>query len=157
MSFTLPIRPTTKKTSSQIVSFGKPCYACKKKPFQKVIPSDLFLEFEDECFKIGPVIRRTLEARGVTLPIEGPVSVRALIYRDADRGDWNGFTDAIADILQEPIFEGRKVKRKGIGIITNDKNIEHWDGTRRLIDRDNPRVEITISTIDPPLFAGAQG
>lgn len=64
--------------------------------------------------------------------IAGPLHVRALIYRDRNTGDLDNYQHAVGDALQKA------------GVILNDRNIESWDGTRKLIDRANPRVEITI-------------
>lgn len=61
-----------------------------------------------------------------------PVHVRALIYRDRDLGDLDNYAHAVGDALQKA------------GVIVNDKQIESWDGSRKLIDRVRPRVEITI-------------
>ena len=65
-------------------------------------------------------------------PLQVPVTVRALVYRDADRGDLTGYMQAIADALERA------------GVIQNDRLIDSWDGTRRLIDRARPRVEIDL-------------
>jgi len=62
-----------------------------------------------------------------------PVHVKALFYRDADRGDLCGYQQAGGDALE------------AAGVVSNDKIIDSWDGSRRLIDRQNPRVEIEVS------------
>lgn len=106
--FTLFAVPTTKKNSGTIAGFGKPCYACRRPPFSKVVPSPQFQEFEKACLMQGARLRDAIErAGGVDLPISCPVSIRALIYRDAETGDWNGYTDAIADVLQQPMYTVR--------------------------------------------------
>lgn len=138
----LPVVPRTKKTSNRIVSFGKPCWTCKRKPHQKVLPSEAFEQFERDCSLVWPEIRQVLEARGVGLPITSRVSVRALFYRDADRGDSHGYYQALADVLQ------------GLGVIADDRLIEDWDGSRRLKDAARPRVEVTITVLETSLFEG---
>lgn len=65
-----------------------------------------------------------------------PVTVSALIYRDADRGDLVGYLQAIGDALERS------------GVILNDKLIHSWDGSRPLIDRKNPRVELEITPME---------
>jgi hypothetical protein len=60
------------------------------------------------------------------------VNVRALIYRDANRGDAVGYYQAIADALQ------------AAGVVQDDKLCVSWDGSRLLKDAKNPRVEITL-------------
>jgi len=72
-------------------------------------------------------------AKGTTgYSITEDVHVKALIYRDRRTGDLDNFQHAIGDALQKA------------GVIKNDKQIESWDGSRKLIDRENPRVEIEI-------------
>ena len=68
-------------------------------------------------------------------PIDYPVNCRALIYRAQDIGDTDGYMNAIADALQS------------LGVIKNDRLIASWDGTRRLIDRQLPRVEVEITEV----------
>lgn len=136
--------PRTKKTSSRIVAFGRPCYVCRKRPFQKIIPSEAFEEFEARSLTQSVVICAAIRALGISLPITEDVQVSALVYRDADRGDMTGFMQAIADVIQAPTEN-----RKGMGIIRDDSQIASWDGTRLLIDRDRPRIEIEIKVIEP--------
>jgi hypothetical protein len=144
LRFTIPTKPRTKKTSNRIVSFGKPCYSCKRRPFQKIIPSEAFEQMEAECMAYAPIIGSKLRAGGVSLPIADEVSVRALFFRDADRGDVTGYMQALADVLQEP-----NQNRKGMGIIRDDRQIVGWDGTRLLKDSVRPRIEVEISVIEP--------
>ena len=66
-------------------------------------------------------------------PLVGPVNVSALFYREAFVGDAVGFYQALADTLE-----------KGL-IVTNDRLIISWDGSRLLKDADSPRVEIEIT------------
>ncbi len=79
---------------------------------------------------------------GAKLPITGPVSIEATFYRDALRGDAAGYYQALADLIQEP-----HGKRGGLGIILDDKQIQHWDGTRLDKDKGNPRIEVTVHII----------
>ena len=69
-------------------------------------------------------------------PILCPVTCRALFYRDARRGDLVGFMQGLADLLEQ-----RQV-------LTNDRLIESWDGTRLLVDRARPRVEVLITPLE---------
>lgn len=62
-----------------------------------------------------------------------PLNCAALFYRDARRGDAVGFYQGLADLLE---------KR---GIIPNDACLVSWDGSRLLLDRQNPRVELTLT------------
>lgn len=67
--------------------------------------------------------------------IQQPVNCRALIYRDANRGDAVGYYQALADALEEA------------GIVENDRLIVSWDGSRLLKDAANPRIEVTLTAV----------
>lgn len=60
------------------------------------------------------------------------VNCRALFYRDACRGDAVGYYQGLADLLE---------KR---GVVQDDKLVVSWDGSRLLIDRENPRTEVVL-------------
>ena len=64
-----------------------------------------------------------------------PVNCRALIYRDALRGDAVGFYQAVGDLLQLA------------GVVVNDKYLVSWDGSRLLKDSARPRVELELTTL----------
>lgn len=72
-----------------------------------------------------------------------PYNCRALFYRDAKRGDAVGYYQGLADLLE---------KR---GVIPDDKWLVAWDGSRLEVDRDNPRVEITLTPLKEPKGRGA--
>lgn len=63
--------------------------------------------------------------------IEGPVLVEYDIYRAADRGDLGGFEAAIDDAMQGIVYK-------------NDSQIVSRHSIK-LIDRENPRVEILVT------------
>jgi Holliday junction resolvase RusA-like endonuclease len=76
------------------------------------------------------------------IPLDCDVTVRALIYRDSKRGDLVGYQQAIGDALQGG---GSRSKAKRTPcVLMDDSQIKSFDGTRLLIDRENPRVEIEI-------------
>ncbi|HVZ88091.1 MAG TPA: RusA family crossover junction endodeoxyribonuclease [Polyangia bacterium] len=59
---------------------------------------------------------------------------KALIYRQRNGpGDTDNYFKAIGDALQRG------------GAISNDRLIVSWDGSERLVDRKNPRVEIILT------------
>jgi hypothetical protein len=187
LRFTLLVRPTTKKTSNRIAGMGKRCHSCGKSSIQRVLPSEQFEEFEKTALVLGMQIIPKLRQAGAVLPITKPVHIKALFYRDRDAGDWTGFTNALADVLQGERYtvecpkckRGRKIgmetlqggqfrleclgcghewtgnamqaklSRRGLGIIADDELIEHWDGTRLLLDKARPRIEIEINIIPP--------
>lgn len=74
-----------------------------------------------------------LVEQGNMLPLAEPVHVAATFYRDANRGDLVGYMQALADLLEDG------------GIVADDKWIHGWDGTRLALDRQRPRVELTLT------------
>ena len=65
-----------------------------------------------------------------------PYNCAALFYRDADRGDAIGYLTGLADVLEY------------LGVVSNDRLLARWDGSEMLVDRKNPRVEITLTAIE---------
>lgn len=155
ISFVLAGAPRTKKTHgvmTQVKGFDK--VTGKPRMFNRMFVSEEYRVWFKAALKQGKVIRRKLIENGVPLPFEGPVAVKAMFYREANIGDIVGFEQAVGDAIQEPLWKdiatGRKKVRSGIGIIKDDRQIEHWDGSRRLIDRARPRIEVTIETLAEP-------
>lgn len=99
------------------------------------MPSEAYEKWEGEVGLQVLKIRRRAEMLGVELPIEQRVNCRALIYRDADRGDAVGYYQAIADGLQKH------------GIVFDDVQIVSWDGSRLMKDSARPRVEIVLEGV----------
>lgn len=91
----------------------------------KVVPSAAWMAWRDASLPQIP--------KG-TLP-DQLYNCAALFYRDRATGDATGYYQGLADILEEA------------GVVSNDKWIESWNGSRRLLDRDNPRVELVISAL----------
>ena len=137
LHFTILGAPRTKKTSQRIVHVGA---------FVKVLPSKQYQEWFKNSMRQAPLIRRSLEEQGGSLPLTGEVRVQAIFYRDAVRGDLLGYAQGLADYLQEPALSRTgKPRRKGAGVILDDAQIVSWDGTRALVDRANPRIEVEIT------------
>ena len=91
-----------------------------------VIPSKPYKAWEEGC---GLYI-------GNAVGITAAVSCRAMIYRDKDLGDASNYYNAIGDMLQK------------YGIVANDRLIVHWDGSRLLLDRQLPRLELALFTVE---------
>jgi len=125
--------PSTKKTSQRII-FNK------KTGKMMVIGSSKSRSWETDA-----VDQLCRQWRG--LPMVEPVSVRALIYRDRNAGDLTGFIQAIGDALQGG--GSRKRSKRVPCVLDDDSQIISWDGSRKLIDRENPRVELTIEPMGP--------
>lgn len=125
ISFTLNGPPRTKK------NHGKVKWSRKKQ--RKVhVQSDAYYAWHDTAASQIPPIRRAVIDAGGELPVESQVHIRALFFRDAERGDLHAYEQALGDFLQN------------VGFIADDGLIESWDGTRKLIDRENPRIEVEI-------------
>lgn len=115
-SFVLYGPPRTKKTHNRVVfRNGKP----------KVLPSAAWCAWLDALRETGQL------PPPEPLP-DLPYQCRATFWRDADRGDLVGYQQGLADVLE------------GGGVISNDKWIQSWDGTRLLVDRACPRVEVEL-------------
>ena len=118
--WTIYATPRTKKNSPRIICRGKG-------NGHTLLPSEAYEEFEDIA------VPQLVRAKQPT--IQGLVNVKALFYRDRRTGDADGFYAALADILQ-------KAK-----ILENDEQIESYNGSRRLKDANNPRVELELTRV----------
>ncbi len=122
--FTLKGAPRTKKTSNRLVP-------AKGNRRAVILPSAAFTAWN----RIAQMELAKVRAASSGFPIETNVNIRAWFYRDAERGDACNFYAALADALQE----GR--------ILLDDKYAVSWDGSRILLDKENPRVEVWITEI----------
>jgi hypothetical protein len=109
--------PRTKKNSSRVLTFGRR---------KRIVPSAQYLAWRDA---VVPQMRLAWEGRP---PIASPVNVAAMFFRDAARGDAVGYYQGLADALEEA------------GVVSDDKWVVSWDGSRLGKDAARPRVELTI-------------
>lgn len=114
--------PRTKKNSNIVTTKGK---------HPRVLPSAAFSKWN----RIAQMELARVRAKYTGFPIAVEINVRALFYRDAERGDAVGYYQALADALQEG------------GILIDDKYAVSWDGSRLLVDKENPRVEVQITEV----------
>ncbi len=130
----------SKKTSQRIINIPKKgahrCHCGHMPGFPKILPSEAHEAWHTAAMSQCYEVRRLLQSAGTVLPISSPISVEALFYQDANRSDCTGLYESLADLLQDS------------GIISNDKIIEDWDGSRRLKDAASPRCEIFIRVLD---------
>lgn len=132
-------------------------------------PSDPFQEWFDLVYLYRSSIQSQITAMGFKLPLTGAVSIEATFYRSRLIGDWSGFTQALGDAIQAEQWKcgsckkktyvlagcphcpgkisGMTHARKGLGLIADDGQIVHWDGTRLDKDAAKPRIEFTIHII----------
>lgn len=122
MKFTIPVKPRTKKNSSQLVTL--------RDGRQMLLPSKAYKEFEKEVcawVKTNLIDFKT---------ISSPVNMCCRFYKDKDyRSDLPGYLQAICDALVKAnILED-----------DNHKILASTDGSEVLLDRKNPRIEIEIT------------
>lgn len=129
MKFVILGSPRTKKNHGRRIKRGARVYS---------VPSEAAVAWESSAIA---QLKRHWHAPPANQA--WPVTVRALVYRDRASGDLVGYLQAIGDALQ-----GGHGKNKIPCVLTDDKQIQSWDGSRLLIDRANPRVEITIEPMD---------
>jgi hypothetical protein len=65
-----------------------------------------------------------------------PYNCAAAFYRAAAVGDLVGYQQGLADVLEK------------LGVLSDDGLIQGWDGSRLLVDRACPRVEVTLTPIE---------
>lgn len=119
----IPLNPKTKKNSQQIITNRKTGRAM-------IIQSSEYKQYEHD---VGFFLKK------IPQPIDKPVNVKCIFYRkNAIRCDQSNLIAAIDDILVK------------YGILADDnfKIIVGHDGSRVYIDKENPRTEITIETVE---------
>lgn len=128
LKFTIPGRPSTKKTSQRVVRRGR---------YTKILPSLLYEKYENYCKDYCESFWKNFNLD----PIDFGVSINLKVYLDSwIVGDECGYQQAHGDIIQKH------------GIIADDMWI-HWaDNSQHMIhyDRDNPRVEVEIKRFRHP-------
>jgi hypothetical protein len=149
LQLTVTLAPRTKKNSGQgsigssANGTGQPCPGCGKKLRVRLFPSKAWREWE----KLASI--ETLGAQFVLVqdkpylhqenrpatpwaPLAAPMNLRAVFYRDADRGDLIGYLQGLCDLLESR------------AIIANDELIESFNGSKMLLDRNYPRTELWL-------------
>ena len=120
----IPLNPVPKKNSQQIVKnryTGKPM----------LIQSDNHKKYIKQAFVFLTNRPRT--------PIDYPINLCYRFYRDSDRAvDESNLVECIDDLLTN------------CGVIADDnfRIVVGHDGTRVMVDRDNPRTEIIIQKME---------
>ena len=122
------IPPRTKKNSSIPIRL--------KNGRTVILPSSDFKKWEKAATQSMVLCLHEMKRVGLYL-IDDYIGVQALIYRQINQGDVNGFTQAIGDWLESS------------GIIANDRQIDNWDGSQRLKDAVCPRIELCLTYLRP--------
>lgn len=124
--FVIPLEPRTKKNSQQIRK--------NRATGQRyVAPSNTFLVYQNQCFPYLYHLRSNAES------LQYPLNIKCLFYMPTHRRvDLVNLLEAIDDVL---------VHYK---LIVDDcaAYIGGHDGSRVLYDKENPRTEIYITTLD---------
>lgn len=97
-----------------------------------LLPSAQYMEFEKE------VVRHITHLFGNLKPIDIPINLKAIFYRDkAYKSDLVNYMQALCDALVKS------------GLLSDDNvNIVHSiDGSRVFTDKNNPRIEVTITKV----------
>lgn len=100
-----------------------------------ITKGDVARTWQDEAVRQLQQQFRAPVTRRLNPPETGRMNLRALIYRDRRTGDTVNYLQAICDALQ------------AAGVVADDKQIETFDGSRPLVDRRCPRVEIELTTL----------
>lgn len=122
MKITVTGRPITKKNSQQIIPNRRTGRSI-------IVPSKQFKTYQKEF------LRQTQKHR-LKEPIDEPITLTACYYMPTrHKVDITNLMSATHDLLQDA------------GIISDDsmKVVKSVDGTRVYYDKENPRVEITIT------------
>lgn len=121
--FTIYGPPRTKKNKSRIINTGK-------RPI--LLPSESWEQF---C-RVGILqIRQQMSLHKIK-PIDYPVNCKALFYRERNAGDASNYYNGLADVIE------------AAGLVTNDKWIVSWDGSRLKKDSTRPRVEFVLTPVE---------
>lgn len=113
--------PTDKKTSNRVVTR-------KSDGRTFVLPSDA-----NRSWTKSAVMQLQSQRHGTTF--DSPVTMRALVYREKNLGDLIGYLQSICDALE------------AAQVVTNDRLVVAFDGSRMLKDAANPRVEVTLTAM----------
>ena len=119
INFTIPIPPITKKNSQRI-------FVNKFTGRHFVAPSKQYKNYEKS---VRPYIPKTV------MPLDIPLNVKCLFYMPTKRRcDLTNLLEAIDDIMVK------------YGLIKDDEYniITSHDGSRVMVDRENPRTEVEI-------------
>jgi Holliday junction resolvase RusA-like endonuclease len=120
IKFTVPLPPITKKNSQRIVIRGG-------KPI--ILPSEKYKEYE-------AIAQWYIPRRGE--PIDFPVNVKCTFYMPSRRQcDLTNHLESIDDVM----VKAGLLKDDNYGIIASH------DGSRVMVDKDNPRTEVEITRI----------
>lgn len=123
VTFTIKGNPIVKKNTQRVVGYGKA---------KRAIPSKAYVEWAREFHKQLGTKR---------LPdhmIDYPINLKCLFYKS---------TSGVVDM--SALFEGIQDELKEAGVIIDDNCtiVAGHDGSRVYVDREDPRIEVTITAM----------
>ncbi len=133
ITFVLPVTPRTKKNSRVHAKVrGRtvplPSDAYRRDMLNPILqgkasraPWLLLFDYQSQC--------------SILANLAQPLNCAAIFYRDANRGDAVGYYQGLADALESA------------GVLSNDKWIMQWDGSRLAKDAKRPRIEVTLTAL----------
>lgn len=123
-TFIIPIHPVTKKNSPRFIP---------RRGHYIIIPSEIYIEFEKAIVPYLYIIKSEM---GI---IDYPVNVKAIYYRGNKRRiDLTNCHEALHDAMV----------KSGLLLDDNRDFIAATDGSRVFYDKDNPRIELTITKMN---------
>ena len=120
--FAIPGTIRSKKNSKRIVMAGK---------YPKLLPSKAYVRWE-EAFR--QELKLACYQKRIK-PTDKPVHVQAVFYYKGREPDLSGCMESLADACEGILWE-------------NDGQIVSWDGTRKVHDKRNPRVEFSFEVVE---------
>lgn len=136
ISFVLPVTPRTKKNSREHVTKRAKTGNMITVP----LPSKQYRAMEAGI--VSWVVTHSMQFSDLpwavpmrTIRLAQPLNCAAIFYRDAKRGDAVGYYQGLADSLE------------AAGIVSDDKWITQWDGSRLAKDAKRSRIEVTLTAI----------
>lgn len=136
ISFTLPVVPRTKKNSPRQVRRRAKTTG---KLITIPIPSEAYEKMEEQVVAWAAAAYHPQWSGCFTASrfcLAQPLNCCAIFYRDANRGDAVGYYQGLADALESA------------GVLSDDKWIVQWDGSRLAKDAERPRIEVTLTALD---------
>lgn len=130
--------PTVKKNNQRVAFNGR---------FSTKYNTQTYKNWEKSAFEQLAI--QKLKHR-ITEPIAGPVNLRCVFYMPtARRVDLSALYEGIQDVLasKDKYDKQGRLKRTGLYILEDDNYnvVAGHDGSRVRIDREHPRMEITIT------------
>ena len=130
ISFVLPVKPRTKKNHGSVIKRGERKYHIPSEPYREMEADIVWAAMQSLSHHslLHPVQLRTLL-------LDQPLNCAAIFHREKNIGDAVGYYQGLADALE------------AAGIVSDDKWITQWDGSRLAKDADRSRIEVMLTAI----------